>query len=191
MYGHITDLVAGSVSHDGSPVLLSARAAELPGLADHLAQKTSLEIIDLPQAAASVGALRFANRISSPGSSLPLITRLNVDSTDSRPSISNRRIPTHVVAGGVAYELGTSPLWIGSAPAAGGSGVTIGDPADGVAGRHCLIRREDDSVTVEDLSGGHCTLNGRDLTKPTTLQAGDRLRMGSPGVVVELVAMVS
>ena len=74
--------------HPGAPasLLVSHRAAMLPGLAEHLDRAGDLARIDLPADAAVRGALRHHAAIEAPGGELPFITRLPIG--DPAPSSS-------------------------------------------------------------------------------------------------------
>lgn len=80
--GEIDELVSSASAHQPSGVLLSARAASVPGLVDHLARATGLEVRELPLAAAADGAHRCFQHILSPGPALPLITDLGSPEID-------------------------------------------------------------------------------------------------------------
>jgi hypothetical protein len=69
-------LAADITSSATSKLLLSSRAALIPGVTQRLAEVTGLEVVTLPLAAAAAGALDHADRIRAPGPSLPLITDL-------------------------------------------------------------------------------------------------------------------
>ena len=75
-WAEIDALVKAALDHRPDRLLLTARAAVLPGLADRLGALTGLEVAELPLAAAPAGALRFADRIRSPDRALPLVTSL-------------------------------------------------------------------------------------------------------------------
>ena len=70
-------LVRTALSHRPVGILLTARAAAAPGLADRLAKLTELEVSELPLAAAAAGAHQCAHRIVARGPALPLITDLS------------------------------------------------------------------------------------------------------------------
>ncbi len=191
-FAEIDELVRSAMTHRPAALLLTARAASAPGLADRLADLTQLEVVRLPLAAAAAGAHQAAPKILTRGPALPFTTDLSGSVTGpvvaapqaSAPALQR---PTHVLAGGVAHPLGSEPLWLGSAPAAGDLGVVVGADDDSIRDRHCVIRAGDDRVSVEDLSGGGCTLNDQPMGSESTLNTGDRLRLGAPGV--EVVAL--
>ena len=54
---------------------------------------------------------------------------------------------------------------------------------------HALIVADRDGVRVRDHSRFGTWLNGAPVAGEAPLEAGDRLRLGTPGVVLELVAV--
>ncbi len=57
----------------------------------------------------------------------------------------------------------------------------------GLSRRHCSITRQGRSVVVEDHSSFGTFLNGRKVEGTVELETGDRLRLGSPGVEVQVI----
>lgn len=76
-YHEIDELVESSLSHEPGVVLLTARAAAMPGLRKRIAALTGLEVTELPLAAAAAGAHQYADRIVARGEALPLVTDLS------------------------------------------------------------------------------------------------------------------
>jgi len=72
----LDELIRSALAHQPGGVLLTARAASVPGLAVRLARLTGLEIVELPLAAAAASALLLAQRIVAPGPALPFVTDL-------------------------------------------------------------------------------------------------------------------
>jgi len=60
----------------------------------------------------------------------------------------------------------------------------------GVSRRHCLLRRENGQCIVEDLSRYGTWLNGSRIDRSAVLQAGDSLRVGTPGQEFRLIRVV-
>ena len=97
-------------------------------------------------------------------------------------------VPTHVLLSGRAHALGAGPLLLGADPGPGRGLVISGAPA-GISRRHCTLERRADEVVVRDHSRFGTFVNGTRVTGTAILAAGDRLRLGTPGVVLELVAV--
>ena len=60
---------------------------------------------------------------------------------------------------------------------------------EGVSRLHCTLERVDGRTRVRDHSRYGTFVNGERVQGEAELGAGDRLRVGSPGVVFELVAV--
>ena len=60
----------------------------------------------------------------------------------------------------------------------------------GVSRRHCVLRRENGQYIVEDLSRYGTWLNGSRIDRSAVLQAGDSLRVGTPGQEFRLIRVV-
>ena len=54
---------------------------------------------------------------------------------------------------------------------------------------HCSLQRHGDVVLVEDHSTYGTFLNGARIEGSAPLAAGDRLRLGTPGIVLQLIAV--
>jgi pSer/pThr/pTyr-binding forkhead associated (FHA) protein len=65
-------------------------------------------------------------------------------------------------------------------------GCTIRVPSDSVSRRHCRLIFHNDYLTVEDLASVNGTrVNGQVIAKPTIVQPGDRLTLGSVTFLVQ------
>jgi len=63
-------------------------------------------------------------------------------------------------------------------------------PGPGISRAHCTLARGDDGPWLEDHSTYGTFLNGERVSGRVALRAGDRLRIGSPGIECELVRVV-
>ena len=142
---------------------------------------------------------------SQPGPALPFLTRLTSDGTPSPeappreksgapPSLSHGvAVPTHVLCDGVAYAITSSPLTLGLRPE-GANGIELGtssEKAAGVSRSHCTIYARNGNVVVEDHSRYGTFLNDQRVEGKATLAVGDRLRLGTPGIELRLIQVVS
>ncbi len=59
----------------------------------------------------------------------------------------------------------------------------------GLSRQHCAVVRRDGSVFVEDHSSYGTYLNGRRVENQAETHIGDRVRLGSPGVELLLIAV--
>jgi hypothetical protein len=161
-------------SLEGS-LLLSHRLSRLPGLVDLLSAREGVDVIALFPTAAATGALQVKDRIlGSPGrEELTFVTRLLLDvSEEKAPSISvpsnaSRTPPTHILIDGVARSITSEPY--------------------AIEGTTCFIQRQEEGVIVDDKGDNTIFVNGQKIEGPSALHAGDRLRVESYGVEVQLI----
>jgi len=197
-YAQLVELVHASARPESpATVALSARAALLPGLKDRLAALPGIEPVVLPDAAAAAAAAARADDIG-PGDPPTLVTALARRQPVASGTAPNmRRVgmanPTHVMLESRAHRIDEQPLIVGSG---GGESAKVaarrlllsGSPA-GVSRSHCTLLRDGARVIVRDHSRYGSYLNGERVDGEAVLAAGDRLRLGTPGVVLELVAV--
>ena len=177
-------------------VHVGPRAAQLPGLLAALSALTDLSVDALPWSAAAVGARTAGYGLSDVAvaadgattgvrwlTALPCTMPLSLVTA----SVPSAEVPTHVVWQGRAWPLGVTPLVLGRAPGPGG--LLLEGPLAGMSRLHCQLRREDREAVVEDLSTYGTWLNGERIRRRARLRAGDRLRLGLPGVELLLIAL--
>jgi hypothetical protein len=133
---------------------------------------------------AEAGGLRFTTRLPALGSLEP-----PAGPFDAGGSAPGAVTPTHLLYEGEALPIGAEGLAIGTAPPPGQPALALrGSPA-GVSRLHCIVRREDGRVVVEDLSRYGSFLNEQRISGRRALAPGDQLRIGSPGVVLHLIRL--
>jgi pSer/pThr/pTyr-binding forkhead associated (FHA) protein len=79
---------------------------------------------------------------------------------------------------------------IGVAPDTGRRGLALQGAIAGISREHCSLFVRDGRVVLEDHSRHGSFLNGQCVAGTVALVAGDRLRMGSPGIELLLVCVV-
>ncbi|MEO7773562.1 MAG: FHA domain-containing protein [Steroidobacteraceae bacterium] len=98
------------------------------------------------------------------------------------------RSPTHLLFGGDALLISTQPLIIGRAPGTDVRGVSLAEGMAGVSRCHCSVVRDgNDAVVLIDHSAHGSYVNGERVRGRARLAAGDRLRVGTPGVELSLI----
>lgn len=193
------------LKHAGEPtgVLVSAQAARLPGLLPRLAGVRGVEVAVLPVHAAAAGALRALDAVRAAPGALRLVTRLPRPEAPEasvggaavmlkppeapRPQPVGRR-PTHLLLGSEAHAITAEPLVLGTAPPPGARRLPLGGETAGVSREHCRFFESAGQAVVEDLSRWGTYLNGERVAGRAVLSVGDRVRVGSPGVELTLIA---
>jgi hypothetical protein len=171
-------------------VLLTDRAASLPGLTDHLSERTGREIATLHPAAAAAGALQHAESIRAPGPALPFVTRLPRNDTRPRepvtvqvnpPMDKIRHQPTHLVIDGVARRIGAEPLLLELSGYENAAREDLGG---------ATVRRVSGQVVVDAPLGAGVTVNGKPLNGRATLSSGDQLILRGSDTTIQAVTLV-
>ncbi len=193
------------LKHAGEPttVLVSARAARLPGLVTRLRAVRGVELALLGVHAAAAGALRAKDAVRSAPGPLRFVTRLPRPEAPEgsiggaavalpraprpAPAPDGRR-PTHLLLDNVAHPITAEPLVVGTAPPAGGRALPLGGETTGVSRSHCRFFESAGQAVVEDLSTWGTFVNGERVAGLVVLAAGDRVRVGSPGIELVLIA---
>ena len=185
-------------------VLLSAHAARLPGLAGRLAVVRGVEVVLLPVQAAAAGALRERDAIRSPKGAIRFVTQLRrpeapegtvggaaiilPPAAKPLPPRDLGRRPTHVLLGPVARAITEEPLVVGTAPPSPGRSLRLQGETAGISRAHCRLFESAGSALVEDLSTWGTYVNGERVSGRSVLAVGDRVRVGSPGIELLLIA---
>ena len=189
-YAQLAELVhAGHRADEPATLALSARTALLPALGERLATLPGLEAVTLPETAAAAAAAECAAELG-PAEPPTLVTAL---ARRHAAGATERRRPTgasatHVIQEGRAHAIGDEPLVVGFG-AGSGRRIEIGGAGAGISRSHCTLVRRGSQVIVRDHSRYGTFVNGERVDGEMPLGAGDRLRVGSPGVVLELVAV--
>ena len=175
---------------------LSHRFAPLPGLHERLAEIRDCEAVRLPRGAAALGALAYEQFLRRDGRGLTLVQHLPVPLRPGpvRPlaaaaSVPAAMRPTHAVVASRAYRISPHPLTLGSA-VPGDRRALLLEPGPGVSRSHCTLWSDGDATWLEDHSTYGTFVNGDRIAGRVALRAGDRVRVGSPGVECELVRVV-
>ncbi len=188
-YAQLAELVhAGHRADESVTLALSARAALLPALGERLASLPGLELATLPDTVAAAAAAERAAEIGPAEPPTIVAALMRSHAASAAPRRASSAAPTHVIEGGRAHAIDERPLVIG---AGGGDGrrIAIEGPAAGISRSHCTLLRERGRVIVRDHSRFGTFVNGERVDGEAVLGAGDRLRVGSPGAVFELVTV--
>ncbi len=189
-------LQALAAANDAATLLVSAPLLDVPGIDAALAGARLARMLCLePQA--TMSALRQLPCDGAvPTGSVPYRTQLpllqQTAPGDVLPPVHLRDQPplimaTHVVYAGRAHALGAAGLVLGRDAAQ--SGLLLPDGVAGLSRRHCTLQREGGRSQIIDHSSYGSWLDGARVQGRALLAAGSTLRLGEPGVELQLVAL--
>jgi hypothetical protein len=175
---------------------LSPRLAAFPGLLERFGTLRDCEVRLLPRGAAAFGALQQEATISRPDS-LALVYHLPVERAaggefTAQPEATPAPLrPTHLLFQGRAWRISDQPLVIGWSVGEQRRALALPSASPGVSRSHCTVVRRNGAVMIEDHSTYGSYVNEERVAGRTALTVGDRLRLGSPGVTLELIQLVN
>jgi hypothetical protein len=167
----------------------------LPGFRDELEQFSGCELLGLPDgfAARVTSQLDFPER--EPGQPVRLLRRLPASQQDGgdvqRVALGGERArPTHLLLNGQVHALGSGgePLVVGRTPA-GPRTIGLSEGLAGVSRRHCTLTPGGTEVVLVDHSSFGTYVNGERVSERVRVFAGDRVRIGDPGVELALICV--
>ena len=176
---------------------LGAVAQRVPGLAERLATLSSCELSLLPAGAAARGALLHAAQIlrgANPAlvCQLPLAPRDGSATEPASPAFARTgTAATHIVHDARAWPLAGLPLTIGTQVQTSERGLQLPAGSPGVSRVHCRVHAVEGVVSVEDLSTYGTFVNDERVHGRAPLLRGDVLRLGTPGIPLQLIELVS
>jgi hypothetical protein len=164
---------------------------------EKLSRDVSDNLVLLPPEAAAAGALAYEKFVpgAAPDDSLTFLTRLSLGES-GKPFVADLsfnvpkedvRPPTHVLHDGTAHPLEPEPFLLGVSIPEGKRGLNLLGDTAGISRYHCSIYRMDGRVVVEDHSKFGSFVNGRRVHGRASLAVGDKLRLGTPGIEVQLI----
>lgn len=180
---------------------LSERAAQLPGLVAGFADLHDCDVVTFRSGSTAVAAGALDLPWSLQDESAPLIRTAPVLAGESAarlaPALARRAqpaetasVPTHALYRGRAHTVGPQPLVIGTGAPLDGVNLRIGEASAGISRVHCsLVRGAEGEAQIIDHSRHGTWLNDERVLGRAPLRAGDRIRVGSPGVMLELIAI--
>jgi FHA domain-containing protein len=175
---------------------LAPRIAAYPGLVERFGTLRDCEVRLLPRGAAALGTLQHAATVSRPDS-LALVYHLPIARAAGGESIAEPEAtptplrPTHLLFQGRAWRISDQPLVIGWSVEAPRRALVLPSSSPGVSRSHCTVVRRNGAVMIEDHSTYGSYVNEERVAGRTALTVGDRLRLGSPGVTLELIQLVN
>jgi hypothetical protein len=179
-------------------VCVTPRVAAVPGLLTRLANLRDCVVVELPDGAAALGALQFAAAIVRPADAIALVHRLPLMATAdaelaAAPAgtvVPPAEVPTHVLFQGRAWPLTEVPLALGWSVAATARALSLPAGIAGVSRSHCTLLAQDGQAFVTDHSTYGTFVNDERVGGRLALRVGDVLRLGAPGVTLQLIRVL-
>jgi hypothetical protein len=184
----------------GAPVTLvmPGSAADIPGLGDEIEQFVGCDLVTIPDgfAAAATSLLELPQRTEEAPvhllRRLPSLPQARLADRAARVRLGGRKdsgpAPTHLLLEGRAFSIGPDPIVVGRAPG-GARPVVLPEGLAGVSRRHCTFVRDGEQLVLLDHSAHGTFVNGERVAERVRVYAGDRVRLGEPGVELALIAV--
>jgi hypothetical protein len=187
---------AGALMH----LCFTPRIAAIPGLVARLSGLRDAVMVELAHGAAATGALLAANAVMRPADAIALVHRLPLATAtssivgESAPvavEVPVDAVPTHVLFNGRAWPVTSVPLTLGWSVGTVPRALTLPAGIAGVSRSHCTLELNQGQAIVMDHSTYGTFVNDERVGGRVVLQAGDVLRLGSPGVSLQLIRVLA
>jgi hypothetical protein len=187
---------AGALLH----LCFTPRIAAIPGLVARLSGLRDVVMVELAHGAAATGALLAANAVMRPADAIALVHRLPLAAAiatgvgDSAPvavEVPVEAVPTHVLFNGRAWPVTPVPLTLGWSVGTAPRALTLPAGIAGLSRSHCTLELNQGQAVVMDHSTYGTFVNDERVGGRVVLQAGDVLRLGSPGVSLQLIRVLA
>lgn len=188
-------LQALSAAHGAGALLVPADLLDVPGIDEVLAGARFARQLRLDTALVTRALRLLPLEAAVPAGAVPYRTQLPLAATPVPADVFTplqlrgqqpTTMATHVVYRGRALPLSAQGLVLGRD--AGESALPLPEGIAGLSRRHCTLRREQGRSHVVDHSSHGTFLDGARVQGRALLPAGSTLRLGDPGVELQLVA---
>ncbi|MDJ0722101.1 MAG: FHA domain-containing protein [Desulfobacterales bacterium] len=188
-----------SAPPEASRLLITHRAAALPGFVTRLEKATGLNARRLAVGAAGANAGAFAGLLTEGNTAhgVPLLKRIPGQTAETRPAAAGTKTadtsaaPTHLVYRGWAYPITEAPLAVGRELPAGDRGIRVRGQLAGISRQHFSVRRANRKVLLTDTSSYGTRLDDVPVTGTAVLAVGQVIRIGTPGETLQAIACLA
>ena len=188
-----------SAPPEASRLLITHRAAALPGFATQLENVTGLTAHRLDAGAAAANALAYNGLFADGGTAhgVPWLKRVPGAATETPASSTDPAAadapaaPTHLVYRGWAYPITEVPLTVGRDLPADTRGIRVRGRLAGISRQHFSVRRENRQVLLTDTSSYGTRLDDVPVTGRAVLTVGQVIRIGTPGETLQAIACLT
>jgi hypothetical protein len=187
---------AGALLH----LCFTPRIGAIPGLVARLSGLRDVVMVELAHGAAAKGALLAANTVMRPADAIALVHRLPLAASTSTivdesvpvpVEVPVDAVPTHVLFNGRAWPVTSVPLTLGWSVGTVPRALTLPAGIAGVSRSHCTLALDKGQAVVMDHSTYGTFVNDERVGGRVVLQAGDVLRLGAPGVSLQLIRVLA
>ncbi|MFK8051703.1 MAG: FHA domain-containing protein, partial [Woeseiaceae bacterium] len=193
LYQRISDIARAALSGGNAPTIqLRSALATLPGFVDYLTARTGADYFLIEDGSADADVSGRLARLDADADRLLQampFDDVNITPPDSKSERLSSNAPTHIVHEASAIRITAVPLFIGAGAQADATQRMIaleGQPP-GVSSLHCELKLIAAQCELHDHSRYGTFLNGNRISGNAVLQAGDIIRVGTPGVEFQLL----
>ncbi|MDJ0887748.1 MAG: FHA domain-containing protein [Desulfobacterales bacterium] len=188
-----------SAPMEASRLVITHRAAALPGFAPQLESVTGLSARRLPIGTTAANALAYAGLFAGGGSAhgVPLLKRVpgpatgTPEPTHAATMADPPAAPTHLVYRGWAYPITEASLAVGRELPADSRGIRVRGQLAGISRQHFTVCRENRQVLLTDTSSYGTRVDEAPVTGTAVLTVGQVIRIGTPGETLQAIACLT
>ncbi len=179
-------------------VVMPESIATLPGFRELLEQFVGCELITVSEGFAAAATSLLDLSPAEDGAAVRLLRRLRLHEQSALAEQISREMlgrsgagsstPSHLLFDGRAIPLVASSFVVGRAPG-GTPSLALPEGLAGVSRRHCTFVRDGSEVVLVDHSHHGTFVNGERVSERVRIHAGDKVRLGEPGVELSLISI--
>ena len=190
----IAGLLAAQQAGESLPCIVPQTAVSWPGFIEQLTSAASGGVFVVPDGLLARTARSLVGTIEK-GQAVWRVARLEAQESfgtlqpyaPPRERLQNSPV-THAAFNGESLPISTTPLVVGRLNGTDQPAIVVPAEMVGVSRRHCTLVRVGDICRVIDHSIHGTWLNGARVVGDALVQAGDRIRVGMPGVEFTLIS---
>jgi hypothetical protein len=184
------------IAGQSAALVLPAESRRWPGFLARLLELEQDGVVIAPAGIAAVAASLLTADASATPHLRRHVARLanhslaaDIEYVSSVSASPGRQLPvTHILFGGDSMRFPEVGLVIGTEEVSNAPHIALPRAAAGVSRRHCSLRREGERTVLIDHSRHGTWINGARVRERAPVHAGDRLRVGTPGVEFTLIS---
>jgi hypothetical protein len=196
-YRELTRLMRSArIAGQSAALVLPDESRRWPGFLARLLELEQDGLVIAPAGLAAVAAsLQPGNATTEPRLRRRVARRVDhslataIEYVSSVAASPGRALPvTHILFSGDSMRFPEVGLVIGTEEVSNAPHIALPRAAAGVSRRHCSLRREGERTVLIDHSRHGTWVNGARVRERAAVRAGDRVRVGTPGVEFTLIS---